>query len=319
VSPPFDAGFESVGVVVAAGSAVPASLQPGAAVAATGYGAFSEYQIVKARAALPLPSASAHFLPLLVSGLTASVALNTTGEMKTVGVNGARQETVLVTAAAGGTGLFAVQLAKAAGHHVIATCSSDDKVAVLRSLGVDRVINYKKEEFGSVLRKEYPRGIDIVYESVGGEMFLECVKNLAVKGRLIVIGFISGYEDGSAWKGVAKNGAAASSGAAVKATKKPPPPLPALLLGKSASIRGFFLNDYADQFKSHMAHLSQSVANGSLQSIVDPTRFVGLEQVPLALDRMYAGKNVGKVVVDLAPDQHAQGEKAAPTPLASKL
>lgn len=317
MSPPFDAGFESVGVVVAAGSAVPPALQPGAAVAATSYGAFSEFQIFKARAVLPLPSASARFLPLLVSGLTASIALSVTGEMKTVGVNGARKETVLVTAAAGGTGLFAVQLAKAAGHHVIATCSSDDKVSVLRSLGVDRVINYRKENFGAVLRKEYPRGIDIVYESVGGDMFDECVKNLAVKGRLIVIGFVSGYADQSAWKGVAKD---ATGATVAKAGKKPLPPLPAMILGKSASIRGFFLNDYPEHFKSHMSQLSQAVSNGTLQSIVDPTRFVGLEQVPLALDLMYSGRNVGKVVVDLAPELHAHGQEAGKAAsIASKL
>ena len=65
-------------------------------------------------------------------------------------------ETVLVTAAAGGTGQFVVQLAKAAGNHVIATCGSHEKAEHLKRLGADRVINYKKEDLRSILKKEYP-------------------------------------------------------------------------------------------------------------------------------------------------------------------
>lgn len=60
--------------------------------------------------------------------------------------------------AAGGAGQIAVQLAKLAGNHVIGTCSSDDKVAMLKEMGCDRVINYKKENFKAVMKKEYPRG-----------------------------------------------------------------------------------------------------------------------------------------------------------------
>ena len=66
-------------------------------------------------------------------------------------------ETVLVTAAAGGTGQFVVQLAKAAGNHVIATCGSPDKAEHLKRLGADRVINYKEEDLKAILKKEYPK------------------------------------------------------------------------------------------------------------------------------------------------------------------
>lgn len=67
------------------------------------------------------------------------------------------KERVLVTAAAGGTGQFVVQLAKAAGNTVIATCGSDDKAVLLKRLGADRVINYRSEDVGKVLRSEYPQ------------------------------------------------------------------------------------------------------------------------------------------------------------------
>lgn len=66
-------------------------------------------------------------------------------------------ETVLITAAAGGTGQFAVQLAKAAGNHVIATCSSAEKAKLLKTLGADRVINYRQEDVKTVLKQEYPK------------------------------------------------------------------------------------------------------------------------------------------------------------------
>lgn len=62
-----------------------------------------------------------------------------------------------MTAAAGGTGQFAVQLAKAAGNAVVATCGSDDKAALLRRLGADRVVNYRSESLKDVLKKEYPK------------------------------------------------------------------------------------------------------------------------------------------------------------------
>jgi NADPH:quinone reductase-like Zn-dependent oxidoreductase len=76
-------------------------------------------------------------------------------------------QTVLVTAAAGGTGQLAVQLAALAGCHVIGTCSGGDKETLLRSLGCHRVVNYRRERLREVLKAEYPRGLDLVYESGG--------------------------------------------------------------------------------------------------------------------------------------------------------
>jgi len=215
-----------------------------------------------------------------VGGLTASLALQYVGEMKS-------GQTVLVTAAAGGTGHFAVQLAKLAGNHVIGTCSSDDKVDFLKKIGCDRVINYKKEILGQVLKKEYPKGVDIVYESVGGDTFDTCVNALATGGKIIIIGFVSGYKDQSGW---------------VDSKPKTGLPLVAKLLAKSASIRGFFLNHYAQHFNSHMSMLTKLIKEGKLVSQVDQTKhFNGLQSVPEAIDHLYKGLNVGKVVVTLAP------------------
>ena len=67
------------------------------------------------------------------------------------------KQTVLVTAAAGGVGQFVVQLAKQAGNHVVATCGGAEKAALLKRLGADRVIDYRKDDLKSILRKEYPK------------------------------------------------------------------------------------------------------------------------------------------------------------------
>ena len=191
MSPPFDAGFESLATIEEVGKNVK-NYKKGDSVAVTSFGAFSEYQYIKENKCVKVPSPDPSFLPLLVSGLTASLALECVGNISS-------NQTVLVTAAAGATGSFAVQLAKLKGNHVIGTCSSDDKVAFLKSLGCDRVINYKKEDLDSVLSNEYPKGVNLVYESVGGDTYETCVNHLAIKGTLIVIGMISSYQDQSAW------------------------------------------------------------------------------------------------------------------------
>jgi NADPH:quinone reductase-like Zn-dependent oxidoreductase len=108
--------MEAVGEVVALGSGVQ-SVRVGAPVGFSAFGAYAEFMNVPERLLVPLPSLEARWLTVLVSGITASVALAEVAQMT-------RGETVLVTAAAGGTGLFAVQLAKAAGNRVIGTCSS---------------------------------------------------------------------------------------------------------------------------------------------------------------------------------------------------
>ena len=173
--PPFGIGFEAVGVVQASGSeASSAGFAVGQAVAVQKLGCFAEHVVVEIgrdmcfRIDAPLPSV----VPLLIGGLTSSIGLEVAGEMKSA--DGA-PKTVLVTGASGGTGIFAVQLAALAGHHVVGTCSSADKMATLRALGCKRPVNYKTENLEEVLKQEFPRGVDLVFEGVGGKM-LEIAK-----------------------------------------------------------------------------------------------------------------------------------------------
>ena len=278
IEPPFDTGFEGMGQVAQVGSDC-ANFKPGDTVSFMQAGCFGEYLIVPAKYTFLIPRLEPGYMPLIVSGLTASISLEKVGEIKA-------GENVLVTAGAGGTGQFAVQLAKLAGCHVIGTCSTDEKVEFLKTIGCDRPINYKKEDLKSVLKQEYPSGINVCYECVGGDIFNTCVKNLAVGGRLIIIGFITSYQTATF-------------------SARPNLPLYQILLSKSASVRGFLLNNFARDIPAHHTKLAEMYAAGQLKSVVDLGQnspggvFRGLESIYDAVDYLYSGRSTGKVMVDL--------------------
>jgi len=268
--PPFDLGAESVGEVVAVGDGVE-DVAVGDKVLSIGDGGFREFFTMKARRAIKIPQALPEVVSLGVSGLTASIALEKTGAMTS-------GETVLVTAAAGGTGNLAVQLAKIAGNTVIGSCGNEEKVDFLKAIGCDRPINYREEKVGSVLKNEFGDGVDIVFEGVGGAMFDTAVKSLGIGGRLIVIGAISEYENGP------------------EAVTRPR--IGFSLIGKSASIRGFWLMHFFKEIPEHMGKLLSLVQAGKLTLNADEMTFKGAVGALDALDYMYAGQNIGKVVVD---------------------
>lgn len=101
-------------------------------------------------------------------------------------------ETVLVLGAAGGVGLAAIELAKADGARVIAAASTDDKLAVCREAGADAVINYSETELKPALKELAPKGVDVVYDPVGGDFSEAALRAMAPGGRFLVIGFASG-------------------------------------------------------------------------------------------------------------------------------
>lgn len=268
---PCDMGGEAIGAVVQVGEDVTA-LRPGDYVLTNAIGAgYCEYYRGKARFAVPVPAATPEIMSLSVGGLTASLGLQT-GDMQS-------GETVLVTAAAGGTGQFVVQLAKLAGNHVIGTCGSDDKAAYLRSLGCDRVVNYRTESLKDVLKNEYPRGVDLVFEGVGGQMFDITLRALARFGRLVTIGAVSEYKDGPEIVSDAR--------------------IYYRLLARNLSVRGFNLNLYfgRPEAASHLKKLVDLLDQGKLNPGIDPTVFSGVESVVDAVEYLHNGLNTGKVVV----------------------
>jgi len=268
--PPIELGAEAAGIVEEVGSEV-RHLAPGdAVVTSTLGGGYREYNVVRASNALPVDEPSPEALSIMVSGLTASIALEEVGDMSS-------GETVLVTAAAGGTGQYAVQLAKRAGNHVIGTCGSERKMELLNELGCDHPINYNEEDVGDVLQSEYPSGVNLVYEGVGGELFDTCVNALARYGRLLSIGYVSEYKTG--------------------AEKVSSERIYTKLLPKSASIRGFFLPHYAESFAEHMTRLMKLVQSGALRVSIDETVFEGIDSIPDAVEYLHTGESRGKVVV----------------------
>ncbi|XP_010500511.1 PREDICTED: zinc-binding alcohol dehydrogenase domain-containing protein 2 [Camelina sativa] len=272
---PFDAGFEGVGIIAAVGESVK-NLEVGTPAAVMTFGAYSEYMIVSSKHVLPVPRPDAEVVAMLTSGLTALIALEKAGQMKS-------GETVLVTAAAGGTGQFAVQLAKLAGNKVLATCGGSEKAKLLKDLGVDRVIDYRAEDIKTVLKKEFPKGVDVIYESVGGQMFDMCLNALAVYGRLIVIGMISQYQGEKGWQ---------------------PANYPGLcekILAKSQTVAGFFLVQYSQLWKPNLDKLFNLYSLGKLKVGIDQKKFIGLNAVADAVEYLHSGKSTGKVVVCMDP------------------
>src|SRR6267378_8137179 len=183
-------GMEAAGVIEAIGEGV-TNLRPGMRVAAFTSRAYAEYCASPAFMAIPLPD-SVSFVDgaaFLIQVLTAYHALHT------VDSTGSGRS-VLVHSAAGGVGLAAVQLAKAAGARVFGTVSSDAKAALAKEAGAEAIINYGTEKFADeVLRLTSDRGVDLILDAVGKPTFEEGLRCLAPFGHLVLYGRAGGPTD----------------------------------------------------------------------------------------------------------------------------
>ena len=189
---PFSPGKDLAGVVAAVGKGV-ATCKPGDRVMAQiEYGAFAERCIASQRNCHVLPSGMSYAegAAMGLVYLTAHFALIERGMFRA-------GETVLVNGAAGGVGLAAVQLAKALGATVVASVSTQDKADLVRRNGADHVIMTNVTDFRESFRKQVfdvvgKRGVDIVLDPVGGDVFDASLRTLAWCGRLVIIGFAEG-------------------------------------------------------------------------------------------------------------------------------
>lgn len=272
VTPPADAGVEAAGRIIAVGAGV-TTLEVGDPVVTVGAGGgYREFKLCSADQIIPVPADSADVLALIPSGVSAYLALHVTGELRP-------DDVVCITAAVGGLGNIAVQLAVQAGHHVVAVCGSADKARWLGEIGAARVVNYRQESLADVLEREYPERIDLALDSVGGETFDALLANLAPLGRLVVAG--------------------------ATCDRLPPETVRQeraynRLYWKGASIRGFMNWRLAEHHAAARAALLDMLAVGSLKPLIDQTAFEGLESVADAVDHLLGGNNVGKVMVRLA-------------------
>ena len=192
--PPYLAGFEAAGEIVAVGGAV-TGLTPGARVVGIGDGAFAEYVVLPAAAAMPVPVGWTEHqaLGLVVNGPTALAALKPLGGL-TAG------QTVLVHAAAGATGQAAVTMAKHYGATVIGTASPQKHDRVLAA-GADHVLDSRGGDIAAeVLALTGDAGADVVLESAGGATFeASLAAARRVTGRVIVYGTAGGDASISNW------------------------------------------------------------------------------------------------------------------------
>ena len=188
--PPDTPGMEAAGVIEAVGAGV-TNLRPGMRVAAFTSKAYAEYCLSPSFMVVPLPDAvsfndGATFLIQVLTAYHLLHTVDSTGPGRTV----------LVHSAAGGVGLAAVQLAKAAGARVFGTVSSDDKIDLPKSAGADAIINYSRDKFADeVLRLTEGRGVDLILDAVGKPTFEEGLRCLAPFGHLALYGRSGGATD----------------------------------------------------------------------------------------------------------------------------
>ena len=185
---PFTAGNEGAGDVIAVGAGV-TDFQVGDRIAYQGpVGAYADERLLPAEKAARLPDGVSYEVAAaaLLKGATAYYLLHLTHELKA-------GETILVHAAAGGTGQILVQWAKAIGAGVIGTAGSDEKCQIVRDNGADLAINYKTDDFVARV-KEFTggKGVDVVYDGVGQATFEPSLDCLRLRGLMVSFGNASG-------------------------------------------------------------------------------------------------------------------------------
>jgi NADPH2:quinone reductase len=186
--PPFSPGGEVAGVVKEVGEGV-TQVKPGdRVIAASTYGGFAEEMLAEADKVIPMPAAM-DFVPASAFVLTYGTSYHALKDRAQLQAG----ETLLVLGASGGVGLSAIQLGKAMGAKVIAAASSESKLKVCKDNGADELINYSSEDLRSRVKAiTGGRGVDVVYDPVGGPYSEPALRDMAWKGRFLVVGFAAG-------------------------------------------------------------------------------------------------------------------------------
>jgi NADPH-dependent curcumin reductase CurA len=233
---------------------------------------WQEYAAVNARTAQKLPRIEplSHLLSVYgIAGLTAYFGLLNVGKPKA-------GETVVVSAAAGSVGVFVGQIAKLKGCRVVGIAGGAKKCDWLKNeLGFDEVIDYKAEAVAGGLKRAAPKGIDVYFDNVGGDILEACLFRMNMHGRISCCGAVSQYD-----------GAAPAHG---------PRGIPGLIVTKRLTMQGFIVMDFNAEREKAMADLQSWVKSGQVkvpEDILD-----GLENTPKALIGLLAGDNFGKRMV----------------------
>jgi NADPH:quinone reductase len=183
-------GLEAAGVIEKVGEGV-TGLSAGMRVAAVGAKAYSEYMVARASQVIPIPDHVS-----FDEGAAFPIQVLTAWHILHSSHNTGPGQTVVVHAAAGGVGIAAVQIAKAAGARVIGTVSSASKAALAKEYGADEVVNYATQDFSAeVMRLTDNRGADLILDAVGKPTFEKGINCLAPMGHLVLYGRAGGPPD----------------------------------------------------------------------------------------------------------------------------
>lgn len=200
-------------------------------------------------------------------GLTAYIGLTRIAKLR-------KDDVVFVTGAAGAVGSTAVQIAKACGHRVIGSAGGAEKIALLRELGCDEVIDYKAEpDFEAALRRVAPQGIDVCFDNIGAEQLDAALAVARPHARFALCGAIYMYNmaptrgPGNIWRAV----------------------------DMQITLRGFICTDHLDLVPEFLSKMAEWYAADKIKLL--DTVFEGIENAPAAFLGLFEGRNTGKMLV----------------------
>jgi NADPH:quinone reductase len=265
---PFSPGFELAGVVTELGAGVEGVKLGDRVAGIMEHGAYADEVVLPVNRIFPIPRtmdfAAAAGFPVAYG--TSHGALDWRARLKP-------GETLLVLGAAGGVGLTAVEIGKAMGASVIAVAGGAEKLAIAKAQGADHLIDYSKEDLRGRLKEiTGGRGVDVVYDPVGGDSFDQSLRSIAWGGRLVVIGFASGRV----------------------------PQIPAnLLLVKNCDVIGFYWGSYRTRQPALVRQSFETLfawfEAGKLKPHI--SHRLDLAEAPKALQLLKSRKATGKVVL----------------------
>jgi len=267
-----------IGAVMRAGAVgrVTASAHPGFAAGDDVYGTFGvqEYAVSDGRGVIKIDTSlagpSTYLGALGMTGLTAYFGLLDTGRLK-------EGDTVVVSGAAGAVGSVAGQIAKIKGARVIGLAGGPEKCrALTEEFGFDAAIDYRAGNVRRALREHAPRGVDVYFDNVGGEILEAALANLAMRARVVLCGAISQYNE----------------------TEVRGPANYMALLVRRARMEGFLVFDFTDRYDEGLREIAGWIAKGRIvvrEQVVSGT----VDDFPATLDMLFRGENVGKLVLQL--------------------
>jgi NADPH-dependent curcumin reductase CurA len=241
-----------------------------------GFTGLQEYIVVDGREArpfqkvpsIPFVSDSAFLGVFGINGLTAYFGMMDIAKPQ-------KGETLVVSAAAGATGSIVGQIGKIHGCRVVGIAGGEEKCSWLtKDLGFDAAINYKQPDWKEKFAAATPKGIDIDFENVGGDIMNTVLSRMNLFGRVVLCGLISGYNQED--PGLASFGT---------------------ILIKRLRVQGFILLDYAPRFMEAATELGKWKMFGKLKD--RETIVEGLEKAPEAINMLFTGANIGKLIVKL--------------------